>query len=398
MAMSGRERIMGMLRGEAVDRVPFAINAWHWFYFHQFHRTLPPEYGDCQTPIEFLRRLGADILTRWDGQIKGRAGLGKHVRFPNCRLTREEIGQPIERPATTAFNEYRERDQTRLVIETPEGTLSQRWRFSPDLVTDFDEEYMVKDLDRDLPALRFLVADRAYDFVMDDFRRDLAAVGDAGIIVIEIPENPIKMLYWLMGPQEAMMALMTRGELFGELFERHTELALSFIDGVCARTTADEAPVLMSNDNLEAGMMPPYWFDQFLYAHYQRVSERVRYHGRIFAVHSCGKNWAIRQCVRRSGIQMLEGLTPPPVGDFPLELATRELGEDFIVNGGMSHPIQEAGADAAEVIAAYSRTFFAKMHDTPRLIYASSCQTSTRTPIENIHRLRDSCWKEGVRG
>ena len=323
MSLTGRQRILAVVRGEPVDRVPFAINAWHWFYCHRYHGSLPPDYADCATPIAFLQRLGADVLTRWDGQVKGRAGLGRHVRFPRCRLTREETGDPIARPAETAFNQYRERDRLRTILETPEGTLTQVWRFNPKLVADFEEEYFVKDLDRDLPALRFAALDRTYDFAMDDYRRELAELGDDGIIMLEIPENPIKMLYWMMGPQNAMIALMNQPEAFGEIFEAHTAMTLRFIDGVCERTTFDDTPLLMSNDNLDIAMMPPYWFAPYLDAHYRAVAERIHGHGRLFAVHSCGRNWGLRTHVREAGVDMLEGLTPPPVGDFRCTSRTR---------------------------------------------------------------------------
>jgi hypothetical protein len=45
------------------------------------------EKQSLRSPIAFLIDLGADILTRWDAQIKGRSGLGEYVQFPHAALT-----------------------------------------------------------------------------------------------------------------------------------------------------------------------------------------------------------------------------------------------------------------------------------------------------------------------
>ncbi|MBE7558765.1 hypothetical protein HS125_07385 [bacterium] len=305
--MTGRQRLHAALLGQPVDRVPFAINAWQWYYAQKYRGTLPPEFADCQTAIQFHKKLGADVLTRWDGQIKGRAGLGQYVRFPRCKYTVEEFGEPMKMPIITAFNSYQKLNKVRRTLETPVGTLTQVWRFTPESCADFEEQFWVKDWERDYPALKFAVEDRSYDYEMSEYRRDLAEIGDAGIIMIEIPENPVKMLHWLMGPEKATLAMMDHLDECLEMFAVHTQKTLEFIDGVCARTSYDDSPLLMSNDNLDAMLMPPAWFDLVLFDHYHKVSERIHAHGRLFAVHSCGNNWDIRECIRDSGIDMMEG-------------------------------------------------------------------------------------------
>lgn len=394
--MTGRERIHAALKGEPVDRVPFALNIWQWFYAQLYRGTLPDEYVDCKTPIAFLKKYGADIITRWDGQIKGRAGLGQFVRFPNCRYRQVETGQRIKMPITTAFNHYQRLNRIHSTIETAHGTLSQTWRLSEEICADFEEQYWVRDWQRDFRSLQAVVRDRTYDIEMDQYVRDLAEVGSYGIIMVEIPENPIKMLHWLMGPENATLAVLDHQDQCRKLFDIHTEMTLQFIDGVCEKTTYDDTPLLMSNDNLDAALMPPSFFDTYLYDHYRKVSERIHDHGRLFAVHSCGNNWDLRHCIRNSGIDMMEGLTPPPLGNFPLHEARKEIGDHFVVEGGNNYIHQEMTGGAEEAIDAHTKQLLIEMRDTPRFIYSSSCQTSPNTPIDNLHYFRDAVWKYGT--
>ena len=395
--MTGRQRILATLKGEPVDRVPFALNAWQWYYAQKYRDNLPPEFADCDTAIAFHKKIGADLLTRWDGQIKGRAGLGQYVKFPNCKYTIEEFGEPMRMPITTAFNSYDKLDKVRRTLETPHGTLTQVWRFTPESCADFEEQFWVQDFQKQYEALKFMVEDRTYDFEMSEYRRDLDEIGETGIVMVEIPENPVKMLHWLMGPERATLAVMDEMEKCQEMFEVHTQKTLDFIDGVCDRTSYDETPLLMSNDNLDAMLMPPAWFDLVLFDHYKKVSQRVHERGRLFSVHSCGNNWDLRECIRDSGIDMMEGLTPPPLGNFPLHMARQEIGEHFVVEGGMYCAHQELKKGAKEAIDAYSRQLFEEMADCDRFIYSSSCQTSPNTPLDNLYYFREGCFTYGRR-
>jgi uroporphyrinogen-III decarboxylase len=232
---------------------------------------------------------------------------------------------------------------------------------------------------------------------MSQYQRDLAEVGEHGIVMVEIPENPVKMLHWMMGPEQASLALFDHVDACRELFASHTEMTLTFVDGVCEHTSYDDTPLLMSNDNLDAALMPPAFFDRYLVDHYRRVAERIHDHGRLFAVHSCGNNWDLRHQIRDSQIDMMEGLTPPPLGNFPLDRARTEIGDHFIVEGGNNYLHQEMTEGAWEAIDVYTKQLLEQMRGTPRYIYASSCQTSPNTPIDNLHYFRDAVWRYGRR-
>jgi len=395
MSMTGKERLHAALKGEPIDRVPFAINIWQWFYANQYWNQMPEELAHIKTPIEFLKHIGADILTRWDGQIKGRAGLGDYVKFPNCDYQLTYSGEVPEYPLMTAFNTYHGGKKIHRKLTTPHGELTQTWRFSEEACADFEEDHWISDLGEQFDAAKFMVQDRTYDYEMSEYNRDLEAIGDDGVIMLEIPENPLKMLHWLMGPENAIMATIDYPDLCKELCEIHTQKALEFVRGVCARTRYEDAPVLMSGDNLDCMLMPPPHFDEFLYDHYQPISDACHQEGRLFGVHSCGNNWDVRDCIKKSRIDMMEGLTPPPLGTFPLEKARQEMGEHFIIEGGMFFQHQELKVGAKEAIDDYTKKLFEGMGDKRRFIYSSSCNTSPYTPLENIYHFRDACWEYG---
>ena len=106
--MTGQERILCAMRGETPDRIPWAPNLNQWFYGNKFNNTLPNDLDGCTTPTEAIQWLGGEVLTRWDGQIKGRGFPGLHTQFSTCRLSLEYEGEAPEEKLITAFNDYTE--------------------------------------------------------------------------------------------------------------------------------------------------------------------------------------------------------------------------------------------------------------------------------------------------
>lgn len=386
--MTGQERILCALRGERPDTVPWAPNIQQWFYANKLHGTLPDDVAHCRNPIEVLQWLGAEVITRWDGQIKGRGFPGENTRFSACKLTVEFDGPAPADPQVTAFNTYTKGNRIHRTLETPCGTLTQTWRFTEESCADFEERFWWKDFEKEFDAVRAFVEDRHYDYDLSDYEKTRDRVGTHGFVMQEIPECPLKMMHWLCGPERATYMIMDHGERLAELFAIHTRKTLEFVEHLLRHTNVQ---LLISNDNLDSMLFPPYFFEQYLKDHYRRVADLIHSAGRSFWVHSCGNNYDLAPYIKESGIDCMEGLTHPPLGNFPLHMAHEVIGPDFVVEGGNSCHEQEIFDDTGpQVIRDYTADLFKRMGDNPHFIYASSCNTSPRTPWRNMLAMRDS--------
>jgi uroporphyrinogen-III decarboxylase len=117
--------------------------------------------------------------------------------------------------------------------------------------------------------------------------------------------------------------------------------------------------------------------------------------GKYLFMHSCGRLKVLAPLFLEAGLDCMEGQAVPPLGDWPLDEA-RALSARLIVCGRMAAPEQElATPDAVERFAAYVRDTFASMGDRRRFLFASSCNTSPRTPYQNLLTFRDAAWKYG---
>ena len=141
---------------------------------------------------------------------------------------------------------------------------------------------------------------------------------------------------------------------------------------------------------------PPRFYRDYCDSFFTRAAEIVHRRGKRFVVHACGRNKVLLPLVGASGVDCLEGITPPPLGDVQLGDARRLAGKpDFTVNGGMDSPHLELREDAEAALHAYTRELFASMGDMRHFVYASSCMTSPLTPWENLVYLRDAAREYG---
>ena len=166
--MTGKERILATFRGEPADRVPFAPNLYQWFYYHLVNNTLPPELADAKHPFDALRCLDADILARWDTQWATK------VIYNSGTYSEEYTGNTLwGESLVTAFNIYPPHTNRRMrKFETPYGTLTQTWIFTPEAGADFEEKYWWTEWE-EYEAVRFMLEARDYVFDADYFQGGL---------------------------------------------------------------------------------------------------------------------------------------------------------------------------------------------------------------------------------
>ena len=150
--MTGKDRVLEVLRGGMPDRVPFAPNIGQWFSYRQHTGTLPSELEGCEDELDAMMRLGCDVFTRRLGPFYKTAIADCQVRrfyesadggnsFDGSR--RQEIAPPTGLPFA---HEEPHPDGVTVVteIETPAGHLQNRARFVPESHTTFEQEHFVK--------------------------------------------------------------------------------------------------------------------------------------------------------------------------------------------------------------------------------------------------------------
>lgn len=200
--LTGMQRILDTLAGRVVDRVPFVPNVWQWFYVNRSRQSLPAELASCSGPLDVLRHLGADILSKFDGKV---------IR-PKLRKCEHDVAFEGEfrktPPEWTAFGDFTHGPVRSETIETPHGTLSHTWIYKEGIGAPFEAERWWKSLERDYPAVRAWIADTEWTVDRAALDQGLETVGNAGVIAFMLPPSPLKQFHWLAGPDQATFFLI----------------------------------------------------------------------------------------------------------------------------------------------------------------------------------------------
>ena len=134
--MTGKQRLLAVLRGDIPDQLPFVplVNEYTWSSF-------PAEWG-VDDPVECCRWLGADIAERWVPSYVG-YGFGPeqidHLTDAGVRRAERRIG-----------------GVSYISFHTPVGTLTEERRETAEAPgTEFRQRHLVKTA-QDLSAYLYL--------------------------------------------------------------------------------------------------------------------------------------------------------------------------------------------------------------------------------------------------
>ena len=150
---------------------------------------------------------------------------------------------------------------------------------------------------------------------------------------------------------------------------------------------------MMAMDNLDTAFHPPRLVEQCSASFYEQAGRICReYNGRFF-IHACGQQKANMGLIGSLGVDGLEGVAPPPLGDVELDEAMRLSGERMIITGGIS-AIEFERLKTREAVFAYVRELFARMGPLAhRFVLSASCATPFSAPWKTLVDFRDA-WRE----
>jgi hypothetical protein len=375
--MSRVEAVRAVLLRQRPKSFVFAPNCWQWFQ-HQKNRSLPAGLANCDTQFDMLRRLDADIFSRSLATDQHREWFGGlcDIRFDGrVRCSVDEYADHQDRVILHTFT-------------TPKGTLTERRRYVWEQSTLVQEKFLVEDLDRDLDALEEIVAARRWTFDTRRYRALERQVGDAGLAIAGELYSPLKLLHWSMGPVLTSYFIADAPERAAAIMAAHEAAMLELTrDIVAARV-----PVVMSMDNLDVLFHPPRQVERYSASFYERASRICHDAGSCFFIHACGKQRANLRLISSLGVDGLEGVAFPTLGDTELDHAMELSGDRFLITGGIS-ALEFERLSTRDDVFRYVEELFARMRPyAHRFVFSSSCNTPYNASWQAIEHFRDA-WR-----
>ncbi len=375
---SHRDYVESVLRRKTPPRIVYAPNYWQWFAHHQHHGLLPPEIAHCRTQLELIRHLGLDVFSRnvYSDQQHGWFG----------GLT-EEIWDGVE-AREEVHNEGFDRVITRTYAMRC-GTLTEQQRYILADSTLVQEKFTLDDTADPLEALEELLRARRWRFLPEKYAQEQALVGRDGLVVAGELFSPLKALHLLAGAVNTTYLIDDDESRVRELLALHEAAQLDLVRQIAAVGV----PAMMAMDNLDAAFHTPAYLEKFSASFYEKASRIAHEHGSTFWIHACGRQRVNLKLMDSLGVDGLEGVAFPPLGDVQLDEVMQLTSDRFLITGGIS-AMETEKFQSADEVRRYVEDLFGRLRPySHRFMLAASCNTSIRTPWPVIKWFRDA-WQE----
>ena len=176
----------------------------------------------------------------------------------------------------------------------------------------------------DLRVMIAMTRDRVCTPNPDAARRIRRDIGGGGIYTLVQNASPMRKFVtdWA-GVETAYLMLHDRPDAVAELLAAIDETEDEFTDITC------DTPgrIVILGDNVDRSLLPPPIFREYLLDYYRKRAEQFQQAGKIVMLHMDGQLQGILPLMTESGIDVMDGLTPEPAGDFTPEDVRAALGD-----------------------------------------------------------------------
>ncbi|MDH3360441.1 MAG: hypothetical protein OEL55_06165, partial [Desulfobulbaceae bacterium] len=274
-------------------------------------------------------------------------------------------------------------------FETPAGTLNERLRYAWKDSTLEQEVFLVTDYEEQADAFDCWIRNRRFEFDPSRWRTEQKRLPDGGIICAGEVVSPLKMLHLAMGAEQAVFFLMDEPDLGSQWMKLHHQQQIDVMRQML------EAGVrsIMAMDNLDTMFHPPHYVELYSAAFYEEAAALCHKYDATFWIHACGKQRANLELISSLGVDGLEGVAFPPLGDTTLPEAFELAGDRFIITGGIS-AIEFENLNSRDTVFEYIQNLFAELAVyRNRFMLSASCNTPINARWDQIVWFRDA-WRE----
>ena len=315
------------------------------------------------------------LLPRGQAEMALRqAGLALQVQVPVYSIEQQRV--EIERRQVIVDGHAMQRT----TYHTPIGqldTLSGRNAAAYD--SSWTAEPLLKSVD-DYRIMRYIIEDGV---VTDNYAGILRAqdqLGDAGLVLGAVGLSPFQQLVTpeILGMDGVSYWLLDHPTELDGLVDALTE-QMAAIYALAAQAPVE---IIHSDENMTALMTSPRIYQKYHLAFYERMVPQLHAAGKRYACHFDGSTHPLLDLIAASPIDIIEALTPPPMGDLSMHQALESWPDKVL---WINFP-GNVFLWPRDQVAEYTQELLRECAPTGRLVLGIT---------ENIP---DTCWKSGLAG
>lgn len=303
--MTARERLLALLQGKPLDRVP--INTYELSDFGYMNWTLnEPSYRKLLHVITEQ----TETLALWGGSM---------LASPQA------VASDVERWQEGDF------DVARVTIYTPKGDLSYVTKSTPTVKTTWTVEHLLKSEDDITKYLSLPYYPMPVD--TSKFAPLDAEIGDRGLVLCDTGDA----IGWVAGMFEMgefTIFAINEPELIRALCDKQHEQVMHYLRGMLE---AGCGPIyrIWGPEYCTPPYLPPSAFREFVVPYLREMVDLIHKYDCYARIHSHGKIAQVLDMIVETGADATDPVEPPPDGDITLADIKERYGEKLILFGNM---------------------------------------------------------------
>lgn len=378
--MTGRERILTVLKGEIPDRVPVGLFVQEeylgWFFPEK-------EQADrVMDAVECARILGFDLLTR-DRKFEV-------PHFMKKSFGNWDVNKKVKK----------DKDNLYLVTEitTPDGVLKQveAGPYEEKTVSGIHfstVEYLIGN-ERDFEIFNKFVPRIDSETISEmkeraAFSREL--IGELGISAPWGWGGVFNQAATYRNVQELLMDAYLNQEFYQVYMEKMTEL---IVESNNALADTDFKCIGIQGNIANAGMVGAEFFDKYILPYEKELAKAIQDAGKFTLYHNCGKARVLQKSYVKMGLDMWETVAAPPQGDNDLKEAKELIGDSITLSGNLDQVNFLKKAALEEIEEEVTRIMNIGKQGG-RYVFAASDFLEKGTPLENVKKVIEVAKREG---
>ena len=357
--MDNRTRILKLMAGEKIDRIPWFADLAYWRQAMETKGDLPEMYqGD-----------GVFQLSR-----------DHHVGFYLQGF------EPFNAISDIQVESETKDETSTTTIITPKGNLTQITKYLPISYSSGFIKHFVETKD-DLPAFSYFIDSLRYEPAYDEAHRRKPLIGDNGVLLCYTPKSPfMQMATAYMGVENLSYLIADFPDEADRLLEK-----IRVKSDIAARMAVDSpAEFIMIPENLSSEVVGQTYYMDYLRPYEKYWTDEIRKVGKTSLIHMDGTLKGLIGCVSEAGFDIIEAVTPAPVGDITMEEVSDIVNGRSIVWGGVPGALF-CPSTPLDVFAEHVKHMLSIMRKFPRYVLGVADQVPPDGEMDRLKIVAALC-------
>ena len=289
---------------------------------HRVAGTMPDKYRDF-TLLDFYRQFG------W----------GYHVHYESWHKDTYAGG--------ISHSTYKEGTGKQFhVFKTPKGDLREMFLLSSD-GSWTRKEFLIKDLHRDLPILKYIVENTSYTPTPENVQAIMDQLGELGQGDLVIARSPFgKAVHNYIGFENTIYAMMDNEDLMRDFLAVQEIKDHELID--CLPTIPEKLVIL--SDHADENLISPRQWEEECIPFYRAIADKIHGMGKSLSTHLDGNFKGFFPLLGKCGFDMLDGCTPAPMFNYEVEELAEAMPDGMTAFVGVPSTLFCQNLPTAEIL------------------------------------------------